>query len=89
MVARPNVFHAVPDALPLAGWQVIEEVDGLRVLIVTTSDAVRAVDVRVLVEAALRGAGLAPHRVAGQRVAAIPRTSLGKARPVHRRANAV
>lgn len=83
---HPHVFHAVLDSLPLAGWQVIEEVDGLRVLIATTSDAVIAADVQALVEDALRSAGVAPQRVAVQRVAAIPRTSLGKAPLVHRRA---
>ncbi|MBM3270734.1 MAG: phenylacetate--CoA ligase family protein [Candidatus Sericytochromatia bacterium] len=82
---HPNVFHDVLDALPLTGWQVIEEGDGLRVLL-AGGDAAPADGVAELLGAALAAIGLPGIRVTVESVPAIPRTALGKA-PLVRRAD--
>lgn len=76
---HPNVFHNVLEAVPVSAWQVVEEPDGLRILLVgPTADVVDA-DVATGVRAALRRAGVSGVGVRVERVNAIPRTALGKA----------
>lgn len=82
---RPNVFHGALERLPVAGWQVIQEPDGLRVLLADAED----VDLHRVegdVGDALAAVGVARVRITAIAVDTIPRTALGKA-PLIRRAN--
>jgi putative adenylate-forming enzyme len=81
---HPNVFHGALERLPDAGWQVVDEDGGLRVLLAGaatvdpggTAEAVRR---------ALDRVGAHDVPVAVELVDAIPRTALGKAPLVSRR----
>lgn len=76
---HPNVFHNILEPVPVAAWQVVEEPDGIRVLLAgPTADVVDS-DVATGVRAALERAGISGVRVRVERVDAIPRTALGKA----------
>jgi len=76
---HPNVFHSALESVPVAAWQVVEEPDGLMVLLAQPTDGVVDADVASDVVAALRQSGADNVRVQVERVAAIPRTALGKA----------
>lgn len=76
---HPNIFHSVLEHIPVAAWQVVEEPDGLTVLLAQPTDGVVAENVATSVRAALQQAGAAGIRVRVERVDAIPRTALGKA----------
>jgi putative adenylate-forming enzyme len=79
VAVHPILFHRILDAVPASGWQVVQEADGLSILLSgvrgefadeTLADALR----RAL---ASHGAVVPPIRV--RRVAAIPQTAAGKA----------
>ena len=76
---HPNVFHSALEPVPVAAWQVVEETDGLLVLLAQPTDGVVDADVATSVRAALRQAGAGAVRVRVERVDTIPRTALGKA----------
>ena len=40
MHVHPSVFHNVMDTLPVDGWQVVQGVDGLHILLVGMSGAI-------------------------------------------------
>ena len=84
VVVRPNVFHAALERLPVAGWQVVEERSGLRVLLAGAA-GVEVGSVAGSVSAALASVGVTDIAVSVETVDAIPRTALGKA-PLIRRA---
>ncbi len=75
----PNIFHSALEPVPVAGWQVVEEPDGLLVLLAQPSEEVVDADVAMSVRGALRQAGADGIRVRVERVDAITRTALGKA----------
>jgi hypothetical protein len=76
---HPLVFSCIMDTLPVSGWQVIQEVDGLCVLL----SGVRGEFEDDMLEATLRQAlaeqGVIVPRVEVQRVESIPKTAAGKA----------
>ncbi|GAA4288655.1 hypothetical protein [Georgenia daeguensis] len=74
---HPNVFHDVLDGLPLTGWQVVQEADGLRVLL-TAGPRLSTSGVEDRLVERLRSAGARRTRVRVEVVGAIPRTPLGK-----------
>ena len=76
---HPNVFHSALEPVPVAAWQVVEETDGLLVLLAQPTDGVVDADVATSVRVALQQAGADGVRVRVERVEAIPRTALGKA----------
>ena len=76
---HPNVFHNVLDEVALAGWQVIQEPSGLRVLLVGLAPSVSAEAVHAGVVSALMSAGVVGTSVNVQLVEAVERTTLGKA----------
>jgi len=76
---HPNVFHNVLDEVALAGWQVIQEPSGLRVLLVGLAPSVSAEGVHAGVVSALMSAGVVGTSVNVQLVEAVERTALGKA----------
>lgn len=82
---RPNVFHGALERLPIAGWQVIQEPEGLRVLLADATD-LDVDQVESGVRHALAAVGVAGVRISAVAVDTIPRTALGKA-PLIRRDN--
>jgi phenylacetate-CoA ligase len=75
----PHVFHRVMDTVPVSGWQVVQERDGLQVLL---SGAQAGMNEETLLETlrqALGGQGAIVPRIQIQRVTAIPRNASGKA----------
>lgn len=76
---HPNVFHNVLDEVALAGWQVIQEPSGLRVLLVGLAPSVSTEAVHAGVVSALTSAGVVGTHVRVQLVEAVERTALGKA----------
>jgi phenylacetate-coenzyme A ligase PaaK-like adenylate-forming protein len=75
---HPNVFHAVMDAQPVLQWQVLQEDDGIRVLVRPTPDGFDATRLSEDIARALaaRGAAAIPVRV--EAVASIPKAASGK-----------
>ena len=75
---HPNVFHDAMDVIPNNGWQVVQEPDGLRVLVVPDADNVDAARVQGQIGAALAQQHVATVAVRVERVAAIPKAPSGK-----------
>ncbi len=74
----PHVFHRVMDTVPASGWQVVQEQDGLQVLLSGASEGLEATLLDALRQAlAAQGAIVPPIRI--QHVTAIPRSASGKA----------
>ncbi len=80
---HPVVFHAVLDALPVGGWQVVQDSGGLHVLVTGDVDDDR---VRAALLDALRAQGAAIACLEVRRCAAIPQTATGKTPVVVHRA---
>ena len=76
---HPNVFHNVLDKATNAGWQVVQEARGLRVLLVGLAPGISTEDVKTGIDSALTAAGVARTQVDVQLVEAVERTGLGKA----------
>ena len=76
---HPNVFHNVLDEVTLAGWQVVQESGGLRVLLVGLAPQASVETVQAGVVLALTSAGVVGTGVTVQLVEALQRTPLGKA----------
>lgn len=79
VAVHPNVFHAVLEPISVAAWQVVQEDDGVRVLLAGAAPAVTSDGVGRLVRDALVSTGVEEPRVQVDLVEAIPRTKLGKA----------
>jgi putative adenylate-forming enzyme len=76
---QPLVFSQVMDTLPVSGWQVIQEVDGLRVLLSGVRGELKdEMLADTLRQALVEQEVFVPH-VEVQRVPAIPKTVAGKA----------
>ena len=76
---HPNVFHRVLEPAPVREWQVIQEPDRIRVLLVGPRVPLSPADVARDIERALRGADVDPPRIDVEIADAITRTALGKA----------
>jgi phenylacetate-CoA ligase len=76
---HPNVFHKVLDEVTRAGWQVIQEPSGLRVLLVGLAPTASSEVVHDALVSALGSAGVVGTFVNVQLVEAVERTPLGKA----------
>ncbi|MBE4720099.1 phenylacetate--CoA ligase family protein [Pseudarthrobacter sp. AB1] len=76
---HPIVFHHVLDQAALAGWQVIQEPSGLRVLLAGLAPGASIQGVRTAVGDALTAAGVVPTGVDVHLVEHLERTALGKA----------
>lgn len=81
---HPIVFHHALDQAALAGWQVIQEPDWLRVLLAGLAPGGSVEAVRAAVSGALTPAGVVQTRVDVQLVEHLERTALGKAPFVRR-----
>ncbi|MET4589383.1 phenylacetate--CoA ligase family protein [Arthrobacter sp. 754] len=76
---HPNVFHDVLDQAAHAGWQVIQEAAGLRVLLAGLAPGGSVEQVRAAVVEALTKAGVLQTAVDVHLVDRLERTPLGKA----------
>ncbi len=78
MKVQPLVFNRIMDTLPVSGWQVVQETDGMHVLLSgvcgTLDDERLASTVRQAL--AQQGAVIPPVKV--QRVMSIPQNATGK-----------
>jgi phenylacetate-coenzyme A ligase PaaK-like adenylate-forming protein len=76
---HPLLFHTLLDLLPVSGWQVVQETDGLYILLARVQDALddRQIESQVRHALAAREAVVPPIQV--QQVEAIPQTVAGKA----------
>ena len=75
---QPIVFHHVMDRVDAAGWQIIQQTDGLEVLL-AVPHSVDFHQVEMDLRTALTATGAVSPQVHIREVDAIPRTALGKA----------
>ena len=75
---HPLVFHSIIDVLPVSGWQVVQEADGLHILLSGVHGAVDDEQLKHLAQNALASQGALVPPVAVQRVMSIPQTVVGK-----------
>lgn len=76
---NPLVFHNVMDRVPTSGWQVVQEPDGLRVLLAGLLEGQDTTKITRAFEQALAEQQVVPLRVRVERVSAIPKAASGKA----------
>jgi phenylacetate-CoA ligase len=76
---HPNVFHDVLEPLTVSGWQVVQEPDRLRVLLVGASKLVEPGRLEADLARALELQGASRPSISVEEVDAIPKTALGKA----------
>ena len=76
---HPLVFHRVMDPLPVSGWQVVQELDGVQVMLSGARDALDEKQVAETVRQALSEQGAVVPPVEVRRVPSIPKTAAGKA----------
>ncbi|UKA68444.1 hypothetical protein LFT44_08705 [Arthrobacter sp. FW306-05-C] len=84
VTVHPIMFHHVLDQAAIAGWQVIQEPSGLRVLVAGLTPGNSLEGIRAGVAAALSKAGVVQTRVDMHLVDRLERTALGKAPFVRR-----
>lgn len=79
IAVHPVTFHRILDAVPASGWQVVQEPDGVTVVLSGVSaEAVDEVLAQAVRQAAV-GQGAVSPRVTVRRVSAIPKSAAGKA----------
>jgi putative adenylate-forming enzyme len=75
---HPLVFHNIMDTLPVSGWQVVQEVNGLHILLAGIRGVIDDKRLESLVQQALVSQGAVLPRVEVQRILSIPQTIAGK-----------
>lgn len=70
---HPNVFHDVLDLIPVTGWQIVQQADGLRVLVNGVREGFQDETIIRILQDALRSQGIIVPCVKVERVATIPR----------------
>ncbi len=76
---HPLVFSRIMDTLPVSGWQVVQEVDGLHVLLSSTRGEFDDEMLADTLQQVLAEQGAIVPRVEVQHVTSIPKTAAGKA----------
>jgi putative adenylate-forming enzyme len=76
---HPLVFSRVMDTLPVSGWQVVQEADGLHVLLSGVHGELKDEILADTLRQALSEQGAIVPRMEVQRVESIPKTAAGKA----------
>ncbi len=76
---HPNTIDAVMDLVPLTGWQVVQEVEGLRVLVSGIRDETAGKTIERALQQALVACGAIVPPIRVEQVSAIPRGTSGKA----------
>jgi phenylacetate-coenzyme A ligase PaaK-like adenylate-forming protein len=75
---QPVTFHRLMDALPVSGWQIVQEEDGLMILLSGVPESFDDGGFRKQVQRSLVAEGVVGAEVRVRHVAAIPRTASGK-----------
>jgi phenylacetate-CoA ligase len=76
---HPLLFHTLLDLLPVSGWQVVQEADGLHILLAQVHGALDDRQIKSQVQDALAAKAAVVPPIQVQRVDAIPQTIAGKA----------
>lgn len=76
---QPLIFTRIMDTLPVSGWQVVQEADGLRVLLSGVHGDVRDELLTQALQQALLDQGALVSHIEMQHVDTIPKTAAGKA----------
>jgi phenylacetate-coenzyme A ligase PaaK-like adenylate-forming protein len=76
---HPLLFHNLLDMLPVSGWQVVQESDGLHILLARVHGVLDDRQIESQVESALTTQKAVAPPIQVQRVDAIPQTIAGKA----------
>lgn len=79
VTVHPHAFHALMDSLPVSGWQIVQEANGLKVLLSGVRDGFVEESFNAALRKILVAQGVLPQTIQIQQVAAIPRTAAGKA----------
>lgn len=79
VAVHPITFHEIMDAAPAGGWQVMQDADGLNVLLSGGREGFADEMLAEAVRGALAAQGAVAPPVRVQRVAAVPQTAAGKA----------
>jgi phenylacetate-CoA ligase len=78
VVLQPSVFHQVMDALPINGWQIVQEEDGLEILIRRVPDDFSDESLVKSIQRAMSAMGAIVPPIRVKRVLDIPGTYHGK-----------
>jgi phenylacetate-CoA ligase len=78
VVVQPSVFHQVMDALPISGWQIIQEEDGLEILVRRVPDDFSDESLAKSIQLAISAMGAIVPPIRVKRVSDIPSTQHGK-----------
>ena len=70
---HPLLFHTLLDLLPVSGWQVVQEADGLRILLAQVHDALDDRQIESQVRQALAAQEAVVPSIQVQQVEAIPK----------------
>ena len=76
---HPNVFHQVMERIEVGAWQIVQEAQGLNVLITNPSVDFNEGSLVAALRNALEAQGIAAPQLNVQRVSSIAKTSMGKA----------
>lgn len=79
LAVHPNLFHQVMDTIPVSGWQIIHDADGLTVLLSGLREAAAAASLVHRLEQTLSNQGIVLPAIRVQQVTAIPKSASGKA----------
>ena len=78
VVVNPHVFHRVMDGAPAAGWQIVQEADGLDVLLAGAHDDAVDAAIATALERELAAQGIVVPPIRIRRAPEIPRGATGK-----------
>ncbi len=76
---HPLIFHNLLDMLPVSGWQVVQDTDGLHILLAKVHGALDDSQIESSMKNALAAQEAVAPRIQVQRVDSIPQTIAGKA----------
>ena len=79
VAVHPITFHHVLDSLPVSGWQLVQEAEGLRVLLSGAPDGVQDTSIVDTLTRNLAAQNVVAPRISVKHVDAIPKNATGKA----------
>jgi putative adenylate-forming enzyme len=79
VAVHPITFHHVLDSLPVSGWQVVHEEEGLRVLLSGAANGVNDSMLAAALARSLEEQNIVAPRISVQHVTTIPKNAAGKA----------
>lgn len=82
VAVHPNVFHDVLDLIPVTGWQIVQRANGLTILVSGVRNGFSGTSLIEALRRSLAEQGAMAPVVKIERVAAIPRGTVGKAAPI-------